>query len=702
MTPSENQSEFKLNIKYVNNQKKQLKWFGLLLDAIVVIGNFSFLYYWVFNSGYLPEWTVFIRLFLISFVVIYFQRKLTFSIDSIRFIINNEGIITESDSSIKKIPAQDIKALLLRAKADKSQEKYVGLILSSENTSDTQQLNMLLKQGSIHYFSNVENIEQFFLTIKNRYELPVIELDEPELSNIEKKQKRFVLKRLFINSIPYALCLCVLTFGWAYFIENFNPSSPTVWLASFIISLAAVLFILFFSSSRLSQKLKSGFDYPEHFKKRINFCHACFLPSLVVLLVGVIALTEDLIFLYTETRPVVKQSSTQALPLEALDPPEYFDDLGVQNTQESINLWIEAVNKWNKQSKKEYEQLLLEALYDKTFCLPDPGSKNSTGLLAHRRNRLNWMSDRRRRLFLTMAKNDKDEEILIALIHALLISARELEKLHEYNRPIVSLRKPSLFRNDAYEILVNYLKTNNLSIENVAKLIHISQGFIDNIPSAQQLINTEKNCFTDALMFARYSKAKNELGSFSLKKPRMSYLPHIDEPETKDFIKIVFKTPEALVKKYESNLLSFQELYEDLKNTVVNRQQLIASWHYDFFGKQLIRYRISNMLNLPEFILPVDYDWPNIWLDFVTAKQKLSSLSYVAAIKTFKHEFGRYPETLQEICKFISETGSEMPPPFDYFSGNQLIYRTKPELYFASTGIDGIPDTEHDLVLLKN
>ncbi|MBU1109543.1 MAG: hypothetical protein KKB51_22870 [Candidatus Riflebacteria bacterium] len=633
------------------------------IDVLVFLANLFFLYNWMFEFGYLPDWAVISRLFFFSTVVSFSQHRMfKFSkAKSFFFIaVSDAGIVIEDYYSRAIIEKTRLQAVVPANTSSIFTPRMLALVI--DNKQRFLPDHIIDQQGLIR-------------ELTDRLGLPLVEQSETVKRGWQISTVKTILATLGILIFMLSLLAAIS-----------ELTSGLVRVALFLILFSTIMFAM--------HRFLSAVIIPEGATiKRRN-------PALDMMLVPILIVTVLCVFEAVEMadRPDPKEqartpaSELSASRLAALDPPPRFESLFKQSSygNEFMASLTQAIEDWPAEERASYERILIDTTADPTMIAAQPESPPDGTIKVELSNRRVVESGNRRRFWRGLAPTIEREDVILGLVRGLCLCAAELEGAQAEIFPGYVTGAAAAYRYFAADTLREYQSRGKISRKSAIELINFVRELETVLPTSATLLKTEDACWSEQLK--QYCFAAADLPAETSRK---APFPDPETPEIKQLRLALFELPLPVLKSFEAGNATFPAILVDLNRCKGVASMTIEGWGYRVYGKLLLPFQLQNFMTLIYF----DYDWGEIWIKDTKGRQYLHTLGFAAALASYQAETGSAPASLAELCDWLKVSTSPVQPPRDLFSGGLLNYEVASAPHLFSVGPDGQSGTDDDIVL---
>jgi hypothetical protein len=631
-------------------------------DVIVLFVNLLFLYSWMFEQGFLPDWQIISQLFFFNTVLLITKRRV-FSPPkghySFQIIINAGGIILEDHYVREVIARERLQAVVMPPGKVFLSINSLGLVIENR-------LRILPE----HFVDQARLVEE----LAGRFSLPRIDRDEAV-----RRGWHYSPLKIIATVIGFSFITVLVLAGLAEL-----TAGPVRLFLCLLFFLAFMLVVLRFVSSFTHRR-------GAVVKRRNRGTDLILIP-----LIAVVVMT-----LYEAANMTDKNSSVKKTPaassafssrLSAIDPPPIFSSILTRHvTNEEIQAgFAEVVAEWSRENRSEYERKLVETAANPQMIsaqLAKPSGESAVDLSLQPIRQVG----RRHSFFHLFAPSVEKEETIVAMVRILCLCAAELDAAQPFTYPGFVGIAPGNSRIFAAKLLRQYLAKSTVSRQTALELLKFSRKLETVLPDAETLLAAENYCWGQRLRM-RIVEYQQQRTNFS----RASNYPDPDDKRVLQLRKIIFEKPLPVLQRYEKGLVTFPAILRELELCRLEAVSTVESWGWRVFDTLLLPYEFRYLIGA----LDCSYDWPDIWENTINGRQHLHALGYIAAISAFQAEKDLMPVNLNELCTWLASTPEDpVKLPRDLFTGLPLLYDIASGPRLFSAGPDGRPATKDDIVL---
>lgn len=629
------------------------------VDVVVFLANLLFLYSWMFEHGFLPDWHIVIQLFFVNTVVLIAQRR-AFSPPkghyAFQITINDSGLVIEDYYTREVVARESLQAVIVPPQTGYLAFKGLGLAIDGR-------VRMLPE----HMIDQARLVEE----LATRFALPVVDSAEAMRRGWQYSPLKIMVMLVVSSFLGVFLMyeIAELTTGIARIF---------LFLFVFVIFMFVVHRFISFFTQRAGAVVK----------RRNPATDLVLIPIIVVLVMTV----ADAVRMAESKSAIMPPAATSFIsPLAVIDPPAIFAPVfdGYQTDEEVLNGFAGALAAWPREERGEYERRLLETAASPEMISPKLAPADKERLTDLTLQPIRQTSRRHRFFHLLMPTIDR-EDLAVAMVRILCLCAAEIDSAQACLYPGVAGIAPASHRIAAVKMLKFFLNKSTVTRQTALELLEFSQRLEAVLPDAETLLEVENYCWGQRLRMYNQRSHQNRT-SFS----RSSNYPETDDEKVTQLRKTLFDKPLPILKLYEAGVATFPAVSRQLERCQIESDNLVESWGWRVFDTLLLPYELRYLTGA----MYCSYDWADIWTQTVSGRQHLHTLGYIAAISAFQTETGDVPDDLNELCAWLSTASDTVEMPRDYFTGHHLIYDIASGPRLFSAGPDGRPANRDDIVL---
>ncbi|EKD82849.1 MAG: hypothetical protein ACD_39C01047G0001, partial [uncultured bacterium] len=560
------------------------------VDFIVLLANLFFLYSWMFDLGYLPDWQIISQLFFVNTIICIAQRR-AFNPPkghhSFQIAITDTGIILDDYYMREAIARESLQAIVMPARSGFLALKNLGLLIDGR-------VRILPE----HIIDQARLVEE----LADRFSLPLIESAEAMRRGWQYSQLKIVAIVIGLSFITVSILAVIAEF-----------TSGIVRMLLFLL-----LFITFMLAAH--RFVVSLMHRPGAVVKRRN-------PATELALIPIMVFAAMTIFeavnMADREQPVsvLPAASEFSSRLSIIDPPAIFAPIlsGHITDDEIKSGFEEAVASWSAKDRSEYERILVE-----TAANPDMITAKLERPSASSAGDLSWQPirqiGRRHMFFRLLAPVVEREDLIVAIVRNLCLCAAELDAAQPLMYPGVAGSIPGTYRVSATNLLRQHLARSAVSRKTAGELIEFSRRLEAVLPDVATMLAVENICWAERLRMYNfnYRNLRTDLS-------RLSYYPEPDDERVRQLRTVLFEKPLPVLQRYETGLATFPAISSELERCRYESASLVISWGWRILDNLMLPYQLRNLIGA----MNCTYSWQNIWRETICGRQHLHALGYI-------------------------------------------------------------------------